>query len=117
MMFSGTPSSLESAGGGAVTALALTPLRERTVGPRRTALHAARRAVAQLGPLLRGSGDPVRSAARGCSCGQVMLSDATAELVADHLPDGADLVDLGCIACAISAAERVLALSRDPQPS
>jgi class 3 adenylate cyclase len=27
--------------------------------------------------------------------GQVLLSGATAELVADHVPDGADLVNLG----------------------
>jgi class 3 adenylate cyclase len=37
--------------------------------------------------------------------GQVLVSGATAELVADHLPEGADPSSSACIACATSVAQ------------
>jgi class 3 adenylate cyclase len=37
----------------------------------------------------------VRSARAVAHSGQVLLSGATAELLADHLPDGADLFNVG----------------------
>ncbi|MDP9257115.1 MAG: adenylate/guanylate cyclase domain-containing protein [Actinomycetota bacterium] len=56
----------------------------------------------------------LRAVAHG---GQVLLSGATAELVADHLPDGADLVNLGVHRLRdLGRAERVFALGHPDLP-
>jgi predicted ATPase/class 3 adenylate cyclase len=56
----------------------------------------------------------LRAVAHG---GQVLMSGATAELVADHLPDGAELVDLGVHRLRdLGRAERVFALAHPDLP-
>jgi predicted ATPase/class 3 adenylate cyclase/DNA-binding CsgD family transcriptional regulator len=56
----------------------------------------------------------LRAVAHG---GQVLLSGATAALVADHLPDGAELVDLGVHRLRdLGRAERVFALGHPDLP-